>query len=58
MDELFKVIGDIVRAGYVLKKMKLSYDQGSELERLRRTGQIVSQEYLEDGIYVEVYSAE
>lgn len=57
VDELFKVIGDIVRAGYVLKKIKLSYDQGSELDRLRRTGQIVSQEYLEDGIYIEVYSA-
>ena len=55
MDELLKIIGDIVREGYVLKKMRFTDDQGAELERIRRTCQIVSQEYLEDCILVEVY---
>jgi len=58
IDELLEVIGDVVRDGYVLKKMMFSYDQVAQLERLKRTAQIVSQEYLEDGISVEVFIKE
>ena len=58
IDELLEVIGDVVRDGYVLKKMLFSYDQVAQFERLKRTAQIVSQEYLKDGISVEVFIKE
>lgn len=55
IDGITAVIEEVLRKDRELKRMTFSYNEGSKLDALRRTTQIVSEEYLEDGIVVEAY---
>ncbi len=53
IDGITAVIEEVLRKDRELKRMTFSYNEVSKLDALRRTTQIVSEEYFEDGIVVE-----
>ncbi len=55
IDGITAVIEEVLRKDRELKRMTFSYNEVSKLDALRRTTQIVSEEYFEDGIVVEAY---
>ncbi len=54
--EAFKVIlEELLRADKVLFRHTFPYDKAGEIQRIRKYGELLQEEYREDGIYVEAY---
>ena len=58
IDELIKAISETLKDMQKLVKMMIPYSESALAAKIRRSGQIVSEEYLEDGIKIEAYVPE
>lgn len=58
MDELMEALNDKLREGSKLIKKIIPYSEGSKLQNVRTFGQIILEEYVADGVYVEAYLEE
>ncbi|MCR5701509.1 MAG: GTPase HflX [Lachnospiraceae bacterium] len=55
LDELPKVIDEILRQDRVLIEKVFGYDEMSRIAQIKENGEIISEEYLEDGIHLKAY---
>lgn len=55
LEELQKKIGQVIRDSLVYLKRTFSYEEAGKIGLIHKYGQIVKEQYLEDGIYVEAY---
>jgi GTP-binding protein HflX len=55
LTELKEVLEEMLRDGKVLLKHTFSYDKAGEIQRIRKYGELLVEEYRDDGIYVEAY---
>ena len=58
IDQVMKALEDKLKEGMQLIKTVIPYDQGNTLQGIRTYGQIVVEEYENDGIYIEAYLEE
>lgn len=55
MDQLFEYIEQIIRESKVYVAKTFNYSNAGEIARIRKYGELLKEEYREDGIYVEAY---
>lgn len=55
LEELFEAIGEVLRDGKEYFEGLIRYDDQALLSEIRKYGQLLSEEYCEDGIYVKAY---
>lgn len=55
IDELLQCIEEILRNKKIFMTKTFSYDKAGEIQRIRKYGELLKEEYREDGIYVEAY---
>ncbi|MDE6233691.1 MAG: GTPase HflX [Lachnospiraceae bacterium] len=55
MDEVLKSIEEIIRNSKQYIAKTFSYDEAGKIQRIRKYGELLTEEYREDGIYVEAY---
>lgn len=53
IEEMLDVISDVLKEGQVLLEQTLDYAQGAKVNLMRKYGQVMTEEYREDGIYVK-----
>lgn len=53
--ELLRVIEDVLRKQKIYLEKKYGYDEAGKIQAIRTHGQLLKEEYREDGIYVEAY---
>lgn len=53
--ELKEMLEDVLREGKVLFKHTFPYEKAGEIQRIRKYGELLVEDYREDGIYVEAY---
>lgn len=55
VDEVLKSIEEIIRNSKQYIAKTFSYDEAGKIQRIRKYGELLTEEYREDGIYVEAY---
>ena len=55
LEQLRQVLEEVLREGKVLFKHTFPYSRAGEIQRIRKYGELLCEEYREDGIYVEAY---
>lgn len=55
LEELKELIGEVLREGKVLLKHTFPYEKAGEIQRIRKYGELLQEDYRENGIYVEAY---
>lgn len=55
LDKLLTVMEDMLRESKILIEHTFSYDEGGKLQQIRAKGELLKEEYTEDGIYVKAY---
>ncbi len=55
LDELCSVLTGIIRAGREYVEKLFGFNEAGEIARIRKNGQILSEEYREDGIFIKAY---
>lgn len=55
MEQLKTALEEMLREDKVLLRHTFSYNKAGEIQRIRRYGELLKEEYREDGIYVEAY---
>ena len=55
LDTLSSALDDIIRSKRTYIERVFAFSEAGEIQRIRRNGQIISEEYLEDGIHVKAY---
>jgi GTP-binding protein HflX len=55
LDELLKCIEEILRNRKIFITKTFEYSKAGEIQRIRKYGELLKEEYREDGIYVEAY---
>ena len=55
LDRLRKTLEEVLREGKVLFRHTFPYDKAGEIQRIRKYGELLCEDYREDGIYVEAY---
>ena len=55
LDTLKEVFEDLLRDGKVLLKHTFPYEKAGEIQKIRKYGELLKEEYTPDGIYVEAY---
>lgn len=55
LDELSRILGEIIRSRRVFLKKVYPYSQAGKIQTIRKYGQLLKEEYQEDGIAVEAY---
>lgn len=55
VDELLKVLEKILRSRRIYFEKIFSYQEAGRIQKIRRNGQLLSEEYMEDGIHVKAY---
>ena len=55
IDELFEVISNTLKESRTYFEELIPYNETARLNRIRKYGQIISEEYLEDGIAIKAY---
>lgn len=55
LDKLKELLEQELREGKVLLKHTFPYEQAGEIQRIRKYGELLTEDYREDGIYVEAY---
>ena len=53
--DLLRVIEDVLRKQKIYLEKKYGYDEAGKIQAIRTHGQLLKEEYREDGIYVEAY---
>lgn len=54
-EDLLKLIEEILMAGQIYVEKIFSYEQAGKIQKIRKYGSVLKEEYQEDGIYVEAY---
>lgn len=54
-EELLKIIEDIIRNQKIYIARRFDYKKAGEIQRIRKYGELLKEEYTETGIYVEAY---
>ena len=52
---LRETLEEVLREGKVLFRHTFPYDKAGEIQRIRKYGELLCEDYREDGIYVEAY---
>ncbi len=55
LDALATALDDIIRSKRKYIERVFAFTEAGEIQKIRRNGQIISEEYLEDGIHVKAY---
>ena len=55
IDQLLKTIDKVIKADRKVIKYTFSYEMGSLVQNIRETGQIIKEEYTNEGTYIEAY---
>ncbi|MCD7980898.1 MAG: GTPase HflX [Clostridiales bacterium] len=55
MERFREVLEELLREDKVLLKHTFPYEKAGEIQRIRKYGELLTEEYREDGIYVEAY---
>ncbi|MCC8029342.1 MAG: GTPase HflX, partial [Lachnospiraceae bacterium] len=55
LEQLKTVLEEMLRKDKVLLRHTFPYDKAGEIQRIRKYGELLTEEYREDGIYVEAY---
>ncbi len=55
LEQLKTALEEMLREDKVLLRHTFSYDKAGEIQRIRKYGELLKEEYREDGIYVEAY---
>ncbi len=55
LDAFKQVLEELLREDKVLLRHTFPYDKAGEIQRIRKYGELLQEEYREDGIYVEAY---
>ncbi len=55
LEEFLRVLEEMLREDKVLFSHTYPYEQAGEIQRIRKYGELLTEEYREDGIYVEAY---
>ena len=55
LDTLKEVFEDMLRDGKVLLKHTFPYEKAGEIQKIRKYGELLKEEYRPEGIYVEAY---
>ncbi|MCC8080419.1 MAG: GTPase HflX [Lachnospiraceae bacterium] len=55
LDQLKTELEQLLREDKVLLRHTFPYDQAGEIQRIRKYGELITEEYRENGIYVEAY---
>lgn len=55
LDRLRETLEEVLREGKVLFRHTFPYDKAGEIQRIRKYGELLCEDYREDGIYVEAY---
>ncbi|MCD8151290.1 MAG: GTPase HflX [Clostridiales bacterium] len=55
LDAFKEVLEELLREDKVLLRHTFPYDRAGEIQRIRKYGELLQEEYREDGIYVEAY---
>ena len=55
LDAFCEILEEVLREGKVLLKHTFSYEKAGEIQRIRKYGELLTEDYREDGIYVEAY---
>lgn len=55
LEEFKELIGEVLREGKVLLKHTFPYEKAGEIQRIRKYGELLQEDYRENGIYVEAY---
>ncbi len=55
LEEFLQALEEMLREDKVLYRHIYPYDRAGEIQRIRKYGELLAEEYREDGIYVEAY---
>ncbi len=55
IEEMLRIVSDAAKGGKVLLERVFSYEEGSVVNKLRKYGQIVEEEYRGEGTYIKAY---
>ncbi len=55
LEQFGEVLEEVLREGKVLLKHTFPYQKAGEIQRIRKYGELLSEDYREEGIYVEAY---
>lgn len=55
LEEFRQVLEEVLREGKVFFKHTFPYEKAGEIQRIRKYGELLTEDYREDGIYVEAY---
>lgn len=55
LDQFRECLEEMLRDGKVLLKHTFPYEKAGEIARIRKYGELLKEEYREDGVYVEAY---
>ncbi len=55
LDKFLEILEEMLREDKILLKRTFPYDQAGEIQRIRKYGELLKEEYRDDGIYVEAY---
>ncbi len=58
LDEFKGILSEMLRAGKVFIQKTFPYDKAGDIQRIRKYGELLTEEYREDGIYVEAWVPE
>lgn len=55
LDQLMEVLGNILRSQKIYLERRFSYQEAGKIQTIRKYGELLSEEYVEDGILVKAY---
>ena len=55
IEEMLEAVSDAAKAKKVLVERVFSYEEGGLVNKLRKTGQIICEEYRNEGTYIKAY---
>lgn len=55
LDQLMEVLGNILRSQKIYLERRFSYQEARKIQTIRKYGELLSEEYVEDGILVKAY---
>ena len=55
MEELLSILERILRSRRIYFEKIFSYEEAGRIQRIRKSGRLLSEEYKEDGIHVKAY---
>lgn len=55
IDDMLAVVSDVLKEDKILLERVFSYEEGGLVNKLRRFGQVLEEEYREEGTYVKAY---